>query len=268
MQPIVSWFTFDSEPNPQITVRGVGIMEEMKPCFVHRPDGTDDYLFMFFYDKVCLGVQDGKQWYAPGTLIIWRPGDWQYYGNDQIHWRHSWIHCRGYEIDRLIKLSDLPLAQPIDLPHPEDFEQMLRETHQELTSYAQPDWIIVENLLHNWFRQVFRVIHGPAESVPPRMLAVKQCLEQNFSKPLRLEELANLAHISVPHLCSEFKIHFRTSPIKYLINIRLNHALYLLQDRNLRISDIARRVGYDDIYHFSRLFKTHLGRSPQHMRKA
>ena len=48
---------------------------------------------------------------------------------------------------------------------------------------------------------------------------------------------------------------------------RAEHAQSLLLNHNLRISEVAARVGYTDIYHFSKLFKKHLGTSPSDFRK-
>ena len=73
--------------------------------------------------------------------------------------------------------------------------------------------------------------------------------------------------MSVPHLCSEFKKHFGVPVIDYVIRRRMREAAYLLHDRNLNITGIARRVGYTDIFHFSKLFKKHFGRSPREVRK-
>ena len=75
-----------------------------------------------------------------------------------------------------------------------------------------------------------------------------------------------MAHCSVPHFCSEFKTHFGTSAIAYVTTLRLHTAAHLLQNRNLRVSDVARAVGYEDIYYFSRHFKTRYGVAPSAMR--
>lgn len=56
------------------------------------------------------------------------------------------------------------------------------------------------------------------------------------------------------------------SVIGYLIHLRLQHASYLLQDRNLRVKEIAQQVGYDDICYFSKLFKKHYEISPSMLR--
>ena len=44
---------------------------------------------------------------------------------------------------------------------------------------------------------------------------------------------------------------------------RMAHARHLLRDVGLTVADVAQRVGYDDLYHFSKLFKKHCGISPR-----
>lgn len=44
-------------------------------------------------------------------------------------------------------------------------------------------------------------------------------------------------------------------PINYLIQIRLNHAKELLKNDSLSVKEVAKTVGYEDAYHFSKLFK-------------
>ncbi|EGO8073496.1 helix-turn-helix transcriptional regulator, partial [Enterococcus faecalis] len=51
-------------------------------------------------------------------------------------------------------------------------------------------------------------------------------------------------------------------PINYLIQIRLNHAKELLKNDSLSVKEVAKTVGYEDAYHFSKLFKKYYGKSP------
>ena len=56
-------------------------------------------------------------------------------------------------------------------------------------------------------------------------------------------------------------------PINYLIHVRLEKAKEMLEDGRESIRTIANLVGYDDVYHFSKLFKKHFGVSPMYYRK-
>lgn len=54
-----------------------------------------------------------------------------------------------------------------------------------------------------------------------------------------------------------FKSETGEAPIRHLINIRLQKALELLQKEGYtNIKEVAAAVGYDDAYHFSKLFKS------------
>ncbi|MEA2068622.1 MAG: AraC family transcriptional regulator, partial [Verrucomicrobiota bacterium] len=107
---------------------------------------------------------------------------------------------------------------------------------------------------------------GASLFVPAKIRQVKQYLDQHTRQSITLRQLAEKADLSVPHLCAGFRRCFGDSPINYLIGLRLQQARYLLLDRSFGIGEIARRVGYEDIYHFSKLFKKQFGCSPRAMR--
>ena len=57
------------------------------------------------------------------------------------------------------------------------------------------------------------------------------------------------------------------SPNEYIIELRLQFAKSLLDNTNISIKQVSEHVGYNDQYFFSRLFKKHIGISPQEYRK-
>lgn len=67
----------------------------------------------------------------------------------------------------------------------------------------------------------------------------------------------------------DFKSETGEAPIRHLINIRLQKALELLQKEGYtNIKEVAAAVGYDDAYHFSKLFKKHFGFPPSQAKKS
>lgn len=252
-----------------ISVRGLGIHEVMTPQIVNRPMGTGDHLFMFFYDKVRVRVDGRVGWHPPQSFIAWAPEHGHYYGNPNNPWDHSWIHCDGSLVRKALAAAHIPLGKVTVLP---DFtlpEKYLLEIHQELTDHARPDPCIVRNHLHNWIREVARMIrpHELGPPIPQKFLDLRRYLDANYSSPITLTELAGRVHLSVPYFCSEFKKHFGFSAINHVVHLRLDRAAHLLRNQNLRISEVASGVGYDDVYYFSRLFKKRFGKSPRAMRR-
>lgn len=253
---------------PQLILRGLGVQELMAPSLIDRPHGTGDHLFMFFYDPVLIGTGSGRLLYPAGTLVLWTPGRPQVYGNPEQPYRHSWVHCNGTFIRRLLRQNRLPRNRPFPLPDPSLMEQHLLAIHGEVTRHTPADRIIVGNLLENWLRATARQLRQKKAptSVPKTMLAARHHIESDYEQPLALPELAAAAHLSVSHFSAEFKRYFGMAPIEYLIHHRMHRAAYLLRDQELGISDVGRRVGYEDPFHFSKLFKKHFGTGPREFR--
>lgn len=51
--------------------------------------------------------------------------------------------------------------------------------------------------------------------------------------------------------------------VDYLTKIRIENAIKLIKNTNLRIYEIAEKVGYENVEHFSRVFKKRVGVSPK-----
>ncbi len=271
MQPVKHWFSLPPLDSALLTVHGIGIHEPMQPGIVDRPTGTGDHLFMFFHHPVLLRPgtgTPGRQCRQPSrTMIIWQPGQAQCYGHTRAY-THSWIHCDGAAIRRILAETGLPAAAPFRLPDRQSVIRHLQAIYNELTGMQKPDRVIVENIFENWLRSLARVIDPIQQGnhVPRRLLELKHHIERNYPQRFTLAGLAGLAHMSIPHLCAEFRRHFKMPVMEYALRLRMDQAVYLLRDHNLDITEIARRVGYRDLFYFSRLFKKRFGISPTAMR--
>jgi len=103
------------------------------------------------------------------------------------------------------------------------------------------------------------------------------CAVQAPWRPPRCGQSGNTSIANMPglffwpiwpaHFSAEFRRHFGVPPVGYLIRRRLHHAAYLLQDVNLSVAEAGQRVGYDDLFYFSKLFKRFHGASPRAWRE-
>ncbi len=93
-------------------------------------------------------------------------------------------------------------------------------------------------------------------------------LEANYTEPVRLEELAEIAHLSVRTFLREFRSAMETSPIDYLVRLRSARAAELLRKApELNVTEIAFRTGFGDSNYFSRTFRRVMGVSPREYRQ-
>ena len=248
-------------------VDAFGIHEVMPPMIVDRPAGTGGYFFILFYDSVSVRVDGELGPLEPGSLMMWSRGAGHCYGREEKAWGHTWIHFDGSWAEMKMKECGLVAGTVLSIHNLAPMETCLWRLYAELTHHQTPDPVILKNIFHTWFREIVRDTEEGAEHfVPERIREIKQYLDQHAHNRITLKELARKSGMSVPHLSAKFKRFYGDSPINYLIGVRLRQARYLLLDPQLQISEVARRVGYDDIFHFSKLFKKHLGLSPRAMR--
>jgi AraC-like DNA-binding protein len=69
------------------------------------------------------------------------------------------------------------------------------------------------------------------------------------------------------HFASLFRHQTGMAPIEYFIHLRIRGACRLLDTTTLTVREIGYRVGYEDPYYFSRMFRKLMGLSPRQYRE-
>ena len=87
-------------------------------------------------------------------------------------------------------------------------------------------------------------------------------INNNFTKKLSNQMLANLSDISVSYFRRLFLEVFFASPMQYVENLRIEKAKALLKTDFKSITEVSSQSGYDNVYHFSKNFKKYTGMSP------
>lgn len=87
-------------------------------------------------------------------------------------------------------------------------------------------------------------------------------VEANYLKHFTLQELAAISGRSLSGFRREFEALFQTSPAKWIQEKRLQKAKELIISTKLTIADVCYQVGYINVSHFSRLYKSYFGYNP------
>ncbi|MFA5561043.1 MAG: AraC family transcriptional regulator [Eubacteriales bacterium] len=107
----------------------------------------------------------------------------------------------------------------------------------------------------------------PKELLHPSVQTVLDYLRQNYGHPITIKELAGVVYLSHSHLYRLFRRSVGLSPIEYLNKYRLTVAAGLLVSTRESVSSIAKKVGMDNQFYFSKLFKRKYGIPPTQYRK-
>ncbi len=104
-----------------------------------------------------------------------------------------------------------------------------------------------------------------AETKPIRQ--AKKYMQDNFHKPLTLEDVSDIAGFNPAYFSTLFKKVTGENFLEYLSSLRMKEAKELLMDSRLSVPDIGEKVGYSDSKYFVKLFKKTTGLTPQEYRK-
>jgi PAS domain S-box-containing protein len=96
----------------------------------------------------------------------------------------------------------------------------------------------------------------------PRLQAAIDLARQRFAEPVRVDELAQVAGMSLPQLDRALRRTLGLSPKQLLMRARLDEAMRRLDDTELPIATIANECGYYDQSSFTRQFRRAVGMTP------
>lgn len=125
-----------------------------------------------------------------------------------------------------------------------------------------------KELLYNIFthpknRHVLAYVNAISEGY---ITPIWEVMENNFTFNLKLNEFAQIANRSLSKFKQDFRKHYNTTPGKWLLNRRLDYAKQLITTTSYNISKIVYDCGFENLAHFSRVFKDKFGKSPSQYR--
>jgi AraC-like DNA-binding protein len=92
-------------------------------------------------------------------------------------------------------------------------------------------------------------------------------LNNSYEREITKQALERLMDRKYEYLCQVFKKYAGTTINHYIQQLRVQRAKHLLRHTDKNVKTIAKEVGYEEPFYFSRMFKKIEGVSPQHYRE-
>lgn len=215
----------------------------------------------------------------PNSVLLTKPGDtesflWHKEKDTSHYFFHFALNRQCVpEIELLKNEEKWPLLQ--NLPENNVLKPMLMHAFWLMKNGNKDNDPILQSILQQvlltFVSESFEVEQPIPDDLPPAVERVFQFIHkqwQNFplTKP-DLEMLAKKAFISQTHLCRLFNDTFDMSPMQVLMLMRLKRAAMLLVRTNYPVKQIAHLTGFENQYHFSRVFKEAYQLNPTTYRK-
>ena len=122
---------------------------------------------------------------------------------------------------------------------------------------------VVEDIVQEFFKE-----EGKTGSDNRVVGLVMDIIKQDYgNSTLSVALLAEKIGISAAYLSTLFKMEMGENLAKYISRYRIEKAKELLDTTNMKISDIAERVGYFNVSYFISLFHMNVGCSPSKYRE-
>jgi len=96
----------------------------------------------------------------------------------------------------------------------------------------------------------------------PAVLELKNYIDTHYSQNLSLADFSDLTQLTPSHICQAFRKCIGMPPIRYLNQLRLEHACRLLRNSEMNVAEIGEAVGFADANYFVRFFKRNKGMPP------
>ena len=237
------WVVFNAS-SFAFVLRGKAVTEFKTGQSLNRPEGSLCHL-------------PGGRW---RRTIISEPG-----GADLCLCRCFYTVFNGFNLLSLYEIPDIfsPVsssrflklhAELLNLNEPPDISTFEIAGRRKELCYSLLNLILSESRLKaKAFRQINQL---------QRFGVVVKYLNRHFDEMVSIDSLAEIACLSKSQFHRQFKAAFDIAPFEYLKKIRVQNALKLLQHSDLSILEIGEQCGWNDQFHFSRIFKSAVGLSP------
>lgn len=236
-----------------------------------RPHGAEELIVIL--------TTEGSGWVeTPGTsdaitvgqVAVIPPGTPHSYGADPTDpWTTWWFHVVGTEVrahvealhdrlgDGIVFTADVATVEPLFRAVVSALGQ--DETRAALLASSGAAWHALSML---------GAVAAPTRgrSTHAAITAVCEHLRENLAEPTNVPALARQAQLSTSHFGVAFRRTTGVGVVEYVRRLRMARARYYLEATNVQVSEIARMVGFDDPFYFSRQFRAVVGVAPSAFR--
>jgi len=243
-------------------VTHIGAFTSAPRLYTERPNGFHTALIIYCLEgKGFLEMQGQSMKISQGQAFLIPKYIPHVYGaNNRDPWSNFWIHFDGNQAEDVIELLSIDKSHPVlyipDIPLMKHLfenvyvclktaitDESLLESHGELLRFT----IKMRKSMVSAPDKVNLDFSSLAETIA--------FMKDHLDARLDLEDLTSYSNQSKSQLFRNFKEKTGQSPLNFFLKLKMEKACEMLVDTDLHIREIAERLGYDDPYYFSRVFK-------------
>ena len=242
----------------------------------YRPKGRLDYQIVyitagcghFHFDNV-----NNETIVPAGNNVLYRPKELQkceYYEKDKAEL--YWIHFTGSNVKSILRQYGFPdKGRVFQVGTSSEYEQIFKRIVIELQrcqeNYGEMLVLLLRHILIGFHRELTSEHMLKSEYLDHEMDNAVTFFDENCNQNINIDNYAASRGMGVSWFIQNFKKYTGSTPMRFVVGIRINNAQMLLETTTYSINEISKIVGYDNQLYFSRLFHKLKGYSPREYRK-
>lgn len=266
-------YYISNKDNTDLNVYRCGF-EECAPGYFWGPGVRDHYIIhLVLTGRGSYTVNGQIYTLEAGQGFLICPGQIVFYKSDNINsWTYSWVGFHGIKAEQILKKAGLSIDYPIfNFVESDNLTGGLNDMIKEARDTHSSE-LMLTSLLYRFLaclvnRCQNQIQAGESSKDSTRYVSdAVEYIEKNFTGSLSVNAIANRLKIDRSYLSTLFSRYLGVTPREFIINYRMDKACQLLKNQLLSVSDVARSVGYEDPFQFSKTFRKTKGVSPSQFR--
>lgn len=258
--------------NPLINslyITDIGFYPHAKNHYRSRSEGIGEQILIYCVDgSGTVQIGGSEHCLDPNTFFVIPAGQpHAYWADPSSPWSIYWLHFGGERSLSFASFySKVIRIKPCTSSRIDDRIKLFSEIITALELGFSRENIEFANMCLNsllatfFYVETFRSVRG-FKSTDPVDKAIF-FMQDNLHATLKMSDIARHVKFSESHLSRLFRSKTGSSPMDYFINLKMQEAIRLLTNQNLKVKEVAFALGYDDPFYFSRIFNRHIGSSP------
>ena len=252
----------------------IGYYPRAKYHYRERPEGCGEHIFIY--------CEEGKGWVKRNETVyqlnrnqafIISANESHAYGADNTDpWSIYWIHFRGENISMFSSIIGQIIHVEESDKNRYDFRfQLFEEMYQNLEMGYSPGNLEYVSYCLMYFLASFKYINQFCEIKKEKKTDIIQksilFMKENLENKITLDDIAGQSNYSASYFSAYFAQKTSYAPMAYYHQLKIQRASSYLQFSDMKIKEIAYRLGYYDPIHFTKAFRQEMGITPKEYRK-